>query len=206
MNLSALTKDSTRSSSSTTSPTSWSPPASATYKLNFDGAAKGNPGHAGFGGIFRSHTGAIMQIFYGSLGKDTNNAAELEGLWTCICIAEQNHFFPLEVEGDSFILIAAAQRIQAGTPAVKVAASWRLLSRLESLEEKLQNPQSITFKHVRRTANKVADRLANQGASQRIPYFTGSLDTLDDDKLKNDCISLAQKDLTLPDAGDGGTC
>lgn len=107
----------------------------------------------------------------------------------------------MEAEGDSLILIAVAQRIQAGSLAVKVASSWRLLSWLESLEEKLQNPPSITFQHVRRTANQVADRLANQGASQLIPYFSGSLDIVDDDKLKKDCISLVQKDLTLLDAG-----
>lgn len=199
LDLSILAKVRIRPTISTTSSTSWLPPANNSYKLNFDGAAKGNPGPTGFGGIFRSHTGAIL--LYGSIGKDTNNAIEMEGLWAGICIAEQKHFFPLEVEGDSLILIAATKRIQAGTPVVKVASSWRLLSRLESLEEKLKNPPSIAFQHVRRTANQVADRLANQGASQLIPYFSGSLDMVDDDKLKKECISLVQKDLSLPDAG-----
>lgn len=72
----------------------------------------------------------------------------MEGLSQGICLAEQKHFFPLEVEGDSLILIAATKKIQAGATAIKLATNWRLLSRLESLEAKLKNPQSITFQHV----------------------------------------------------------
>ncbi len=89
----------------------------------------------------------------------------MEGLWKGICLADQHNFYPLEVEGDSLILINAAIRIQAGTTAAKIASSWRLLSRLETLEERLRRPNNILFKHVRRTANRVADRLANQGVN-----------------------------------------
>ena len=49
------------------------------YKLNFDGASKGNPWNSGFGGIFRDHKGANILTFLGSQGWDTNNYAELEG-------------------------------------------------------------------------------------------------------------------------------
>jgi len=100
---------------SSASPLTWSPPSSNSFKLNFDGAAKGNPGTMGFGGVFRNDVGAALHVYYGTIGKDTNNAAELEGLWKGICIADQKNFFPLEVEGDSLILITVAIRIQAGT-------------------------------------------------------------------------------------------
>ncbi len=161
LDLSLLAHVKSRPPTSSASPLNWSPPASNSYKLNFDGAAKGNPGLAGYGSVFRNEVGAALHIYYGTIGKDTNNAAELEGLWKRICIADQKNFFPLEVEGDSLILITTTTRIQAGTSTAKIASSWRLLSRLELLEERLRNPQSITFKHVRRTDNKVADRLAN---------------------------------------------
>eukprot|EP00253_Pinus_taeda_P022049 PITA_22049 len=166
LNLTSLTHVKAQPPTSPASPLFWSPPASNSFKLNFDGAAKGNPGPTGFGGVFRNEVGATIHIYFGTMGKDTNNAAELEGLWKGICIADKKNFFPLEVEGDSLILINAAIRIQAGTSAAKIASSWRLLSRLELLEERLRNPHSITFKHVKRTANKVADRLANQGVNQ----------------------------------------
>ena len=107
-----------------------------------------------------------MHIYYGYLGMDSNNVAELEGLWHGICIAEKENLFPLEVEGDSQILIEAAIRIQSSTPATKIALSWHLLSRMEQIEAWLRVPRTITFKYIRRSANKVADRLANQGVNQ----------------------------------------
>eukprot|EP00253_Pinus_taeda_P005945 PITA_05945 len=59
---------------------SWIAPPINSYKLNFDGASKGNPGPAGFGGIIRNHNGTPLQIYFGNIRWDTNNSAELEGL------------------------------------------------------------------------------------------------------------------------------
>lgn len=166
LDLSCLTHVKSRPLTCSASPLKWSPLTSNSYKFNFDGAAKGNPGPAGYGGVFRKEMGATLYIYYGTIGKDSNNVAELEGLWKGICIADQKNFFPLEIEGDSLILIIAATRIQAGTSTAKIASSWRLLSRLETLEERPRHPQRITFKHVRHVANKITDRLANQGVNQ----------------------------------------
>eukprot|EP00253_Pinus_taeda_P011233 PITA_11233 len=184
-----------------TSPSQWSPPVGATFKLNFDGAAKGNPGPSGYGGVIRNAEGSVEYIYYGSTGINTNNMAELEGMWKGICVADQHNFYPLEVEGDSLILINAATRIQAGSSAAKIASSWRLLSRLETLEERLRRPNSIIFKHVRRNANKVADRLANQGVNQHGPHYTGTLHDAKDTQIQKDCHTLVLQDLHLPAAG-----
>jgi hypothetical protein len=59
---------------SPSSPETWSHPPKGFYKLNFDGASKGNPGPAGFGGVFRNSSGTILRIFFGTLGLDSNNA------------------------------------------------------------------------------------------------------------------------------------
>ena len=45
-------------------------------KLNFDGASKGNPGEAGFGGIFRDSNNQVRWIFADWGGEMTNNEAE----------------------------------------------------------------------------------------------------------------------------------
>lgn len=202
LDLTFLAHVKSRPPTSFASPLIWSPPASNSYKLNFDGAAKGNPGLAGYGGVFRNKLGTVLHIYHGTIGKDTNNTAKFEGLWKGICIAEHKFFFPLEVEGDSLILITAATRIQAGTSAAKIASSWRLLSRLEQLEERLWTPRSITFKHIRHTANKVVERLANQGVNQQLPYLSGPLCDSNDVQLKHECTSLVQQDYSLPDAGE----
>lgn len=184
------------------SPVHWTPPVSSVFKLNFDDAAKGNPGPAGYGGVIRNDQGIIQHIIFGSIGNDTNNVAELEGLWKGICIADQQGYYPLVAEGDSLILINAAIRIQAGSPAAKVASSWRLLSRLEALEDRLRSPNSIIFQHVKRSANKVADRLANQGVNLNSSPFSGHLNESKDTQLQQDCLSLANQDLLPPAAGD----
>jgi len=142
-----------------------------------------------------------MQIYHGSIGRDTNNAAELESLWQGLCIAKSKNLLPLEVEWDSQILIEVAIRIQLGSSVAKIASNWRLLSRLEQIEEWLKTPCSITFRHIWRTTNKVADRLANQGADQQLPFFFGPLNSSNDTQLKEDCTLLVHQDLFLPDPG-----
>ena len=121
-----------------------------------------------------------------------------------MCIVVQENFLPLEIEGDSRILIEAATRIQSRSSAAKIASSWRLLNRLEQMEEWLRTPRSIIFKHVRRTANKVADRLANQGVNLDLPFFSGPLSSSNDLQLQHDCTLLVHNDLSLPDAGGMG--
>eukprot|EP00253_Pinus_taeda_P020218 PITA_20218 len=185
------------SPASSASPLIWSPPAPNSFKLKFDGVTKGNPGPVGYGGVFRDEMGTIRHIYHGNIGIDTNNAAELEGIWKGICIAEQENLYPLEVEGDSFIIIAAIIRIQAGSPASKPATSWRLLSRLEQMEERLRIPRSITFRHIRHTANKVADKMANQGVNQQINNFSSPLSDTNDEQLQKECIALAQHDYSI---------
>ena len=69
--------------------------------MNFDGASKGNPGPAGFGGIFRNSQGDALAIYYGSIGWDTNNSAELEGLWQGLNLTHLLNLSPIIVEGDS---------------------------------------------------------------------------------------------------------
>lgn len=170
--------------------------------MNFDGASKGNLGAAGFGGIFRDAVGNSLKIYYGSIGRDSNNSAELEGLWQGLLIAEENNFSPPEVEGDSQILIDATTRLQLGNPASRVSTSWRLLTRLEQIEQWLKAFHAISFKHIHRIANKVADRLANKGVEQNPILFKGSLTSTNDATLIHDCTHLVHKDITISDVGE----
>ena len=84
-----------------TIPNHWTSLPSGFFKLNFNGASKGNPRKAGYGGVFRSSTSYILIIFYSTLGIESNNAAKLIGLLQGIHIAFNHDLFPLIVEGDS---------------------------------------------------------------------------------------------------------
>ena len=171
-------------------------------KLNFDGASKGNPGEAGFGGIFRDHQGRPLLIYYGSIGWDTNNSAELEGLWQGLQLAQLNNFFPLEIEGDSQILINMAQKLLQGSPPSRGSDSWRLTAGLELIAHWMQQNKAIVLKHVKRSGNKVADLLANKGVTSDQIIFAGPLTNLNDRKILQDCTQLVHKDYSTPDAGE----
>ena len=58
----------------------WTRPPKGSFKFNFDGAAKGNPGLVGFGCTLRNLDGIILSMLWGSIGNNTNNMAKLEGL------------------------------------------------------------------------------------------------------------------------------
>ncbi|KAL6975986.1 hypothetical protein U1Q18_052708 [Sarracenia purpurea var. burkii] len=51
-----------------------------TLKLNTDGCSRGNPGTAGFGGVFRDESGQWITGFYGRLKDCTSLEAELWGI------------------------------------------------------------------------------------------------------------------------------
>ncbi|KAL0285442.1 UNVERIFIED_CONTAM: putative ribonuclease H protein [Sesamum calycinum] len=58
----------------------WRKPQEGWYKLNTDGASKGNPGISGAGGILRNHLGRVMFAFLEPLGTNTNTQAELSAI------------------------------------------------------------------------------------------------------------------------------
>jgi len=171
-------------------------------QLNFNGASKGNPGMASYGGIFRDHGGKPLLLFFGSIGWDTNNSAELKGLWQGLCLAQQYGFFPIVIEGDSQILINIANQILQRTPAHKVVSSGRLAAHLEHIEKWLLTNRAITFQHVKREGNKVADLLENMGVDSEIVLNASSFDILNDSSHLQECTDLVQNDAELPDAGD----
>lgn len=87
----------------------WEPPPEGVLKINFDGASKENPDHAGFDGAIRDHKSEIIQIFYGSLGNDTSNVTELDGLVEGLDMDERRNILPLILEGVSYYFIHGLQ-------------------------------------------------------------------------------------------------
>jgi len=69
----------------------WQPPPKGFLKYNIDGASKGNPGNAGYGGVLRDDEGNIIFIFHYHLGRSTNNMAEVMALEQGLESLSQNH-------------------------------------------------------------------------------------------------------------------
>ena len=146
------------------------------FKLNFDGASRGNPGAAGYGGLCRDSQGRVIFIFMGTIGRDTNNSAELEGtLQVLICLVRRNSFSMI-IEGDSSIMVQMARRLAYGQVSRQVSTSWRLDSCLDALRGLLHVHSVVSFCHVGRDTNKAADLLANAGVEGEMAHQWGPLE------------------------------
>ena len=155
---------------------SWYAPLAGSFKLNVDGAAKGNPGPNGYGGAIRNSKGDIISLFSGSIGSNTNNMAELEGLMNGLKWALQIGKTPLVAEGDSQIIINLAHRLQSGTSTAQVSNNWRWEGHLSTLMQTLTGQEAILFSHVKQEGKKVADAMVNKGVESGISFHAEEID------------------------------
>jgi ribonuclease HI len=130
--------------------------AETEWLLTVDGAARGNPGDAGCGAAISDESGAVVKELSRYLGKATNNVAEYEallmGLEALIAMGKKR----IRVQSDSELLI----RQLNGQYRVRDPKLQILFERARSL---LRHFDRCTIVHVRREANKLADKLANRG-------------------------------------------
>ncbi|XP_059073731.1 uncharacterized protein LOC131874396 [Cryptomeria japonica] len=133
----------------------WETPKRGWYKLNFDGAAKGNPGWAGYGSILRNEDGIILGSIGGNMGVATNNEVETLAMVRGIKFCVDQGYSKVEIEGESQIVINAV--IKQKTP------NWKLHQYLDDIKQNLNRIQQYKITHVYREANRAMDQLANEG-------------------------------------------
>ena len=125
-----------------------------------DGAARGNPGDAGFG--VHLETGTICETLTGYIGQTTNNVAEYAGLLAALGLAARLEIEDLTIFSDSQLLV----RQMIGRYRVKAAHLKPLFLKASQLRRQFK---AIEFKHVGREENSLADGLANQAIDERSP-------------------------------------
>ena len=126
------------------------------HSLYFDGASRGNPGLASFGGAIYDEDGHEEINYKKKLGIETNNYAEYSGLLAGLKVCIQYDIRSVKVYGDSKLVIE------------QLKGNWKVKSEnikpLYQEIKKLLTPEhfdKITFSHIRRHLNKRADELAN---------------------------------------------
>lgn len=126
------------------------------FELYFDGCSKGNPGKGGAGAVIYHNQEEIWSN-YAFLGDNvTNNYAEYQGLLMGLNAALNLNIKNLAVYGDSKLVINQLN----GTFQVKAGNLIECYNNAALIKNKLSY---VTFKHVYRTENKRADKLANMG-------------------------------------------
>jgi ribonuclease HI len=126
-----------------------------TLKLTafIDGAARGNPGPAGYGVYITTDTGEIIEVS-GYLGRTTNNVAEYAGLLEALEVADAEGAREVEIVSDSELLV----KQMLGIYRVKHPTLVLMHAKARTMIRKFAR---FSIRHTLRAGNKDADRLAN---------------------------------------------
>lgn len=135
----------------------WSTPRAGWVKLlNTDGAAKGNPGEAGCGGLIRGHRGEVFDVFAARCGSCSSTKAELLGVLRGLAIAWNSGFTKVQLNVDSEIVVNLLLDTK-----IPNSPAFHLIRRCKSLINR--EGWEVTVHHCYREANRAADWLANYG-------------------------------------------
>lgn len=129
-----------------------------TIEVYVDGAAKGNPGPAGIG-VRLELEGVALSEHSKYIGNTTNNVAEYSALIYGLEIARRYRVTRVNAISDSELLV----RQLNGEYKVK---NENLISLYRDARELAGAFEEFRIRHVSRTANQHADRLANQGIKE----------------------------------------
>ena len=124
-----------------------------------------------FGGVIRDEKGCIKEIFHSHLGTATNNMVELMALKQSLEILMESNLHSAIIEAHSKLVINAANKVCNGMTPGKVSKHWRLLQVFQRIHSHLRTLRTVSFVHVRRKANMLADRLANEGVLCKESYI-----------------------------------
>lgn len=132
--------------------------------INTDGGSRGNPGPAAIGIVFSDTNGKILHTFKKCIGEATNNEAEYSAIIEALKILKQSDWFLANnLSGKEIICRLDSQlvveqingrwKVKKDHIAGFIVEIHRLLSDLDL---------KISFTHVPREQNKLADKLVNE--------------------------------------------
>ncbi|PRQ39203.1 putative ribonuclease H-like domain-containing protein [Rosa chinensis] len=132
----------------------WAPPQEGSVKLNFDGSVDGsNMAAARF--VIRDHSGFPIVAGSRKIGFSSVPVAECSALKDGLLQALHSNLSKISVEGDSKLVIDCIKKIHA--------PPWRLRPLIRDIQIISSFFEDISFSHVPREANFVADPVTSLG-------------------------------------------
>ena len=124
-------------------------------KLFTDGGSRGNPGPAAYAFVLEAEDGTVLDARGEAIGVATNNVAEYSALVAGLGRAVEAGVRELEVRSDSELMVK------------QMRGEYRVKNRdLQSLfldaSRAAREIGRVTYTHVRREHNELADRLVNE--------------------------------------------
>lgn len=123
--------------------------------LYCDGASRGNPGPAAIGAVLYDSSGVVLAEVSEAIGPATNNVAEYRALIAGVEAASRLGCKKLQIRLDSELAVKQLR----GSYRIKNA---NLIALAADARRALATIPEWHIEHVRREANTVADRLANE--------------------------------------------
>jgi ribonuclease H / adenosylcobalamin/alpha-ribazole phosphatase len=130
-----------------------------TFRLYTDGGARGNPGPAAFAYVIEDEDGDVLAQHGERIGVATNNVAEYRGLIAGLARAAELGVGALEVISDSELVVKQMR----GEYRVKNEALRELQ---QEAERNARGVGAVSYTHVRRAHNELADRLVNEALDE----------------------------------------
>ena len=124
-------------------------------RLFTDGGARGNPGPAASAFVLEAEDGTVLAAVGEAIGTATNNVAEYRALIAGLERAAEAGVGELEVLSDSELMVKQMR----GEYRVKNPALQELFLEASRAARRLH---SVTYTHVRRESNELADSLVNE--------------------------------------------
>jgi ribonuclease HI len=134
-------------------------------RLFTDGACRGNPGSGGIGAACQNETGKILYTMKRYIGSCTNNEAEYQALIMGLEEAVKRGYDAIDIFMDSELAVKQLN----GAYRVK---SKNLFKYINAARELLSSFGTYTLRHIDRSENKLADRLANEAIDEHFANKT----------------------------------
>jgi len=128
-------------------------------KIYTDGGARGNPGPAGCGVVMFDEQDNQVSTYKKYLGMTTNNVAEYNGVVLAMQEAKKLGAEELEFYLDSELVVKQLNREYK----VKNSELAKLFVKIYNLQQLFKK---VSYQHVPREMNKLADKLANQAMDE----------------------------------------
>ena len=128
-------------------------------KIYTDGGARGNPGPAGCGVVMFDEQDNQVSTYKKYLGMTTNNVAEYNGVVLAMQEAKKLGAEELEFYLDSELVVKQLNREYK----VKNSELAKLFVKIYNLQQLFKK---VSYQHVPREMNNLADKLANQAMDE----------------------------------------
>lgn len=140
------------------------PRRQAALIIHTDGAIRPERGASALAAVFRDEQGRILQWLAQRAGALTCNEAEYAAAIMALRAAQSYHPTSVQLYTDSQVLVTQMK----GTAAVRAPALKPLHAQLRLLTAGFE---SVTFHHIPREQNRLADALANETVEkEELPY------------------------------------